>query len=198
MEKNKSLYWTLFTSTLTLSTFTFGGGYVIASMMEKKFVHELNWIEQDDILDLIAIAQSAPGSLAMNTAIILGYHVAGVQGALIVSIGTVLPPLFIMIGVSYAYTAFRDNMIVNNLLLGMQAGVAAIIVNVVFNLAKKVVLQKKVLPIFVMVVSLIAGIIFDVNILYLLFFSGLIGAASSVRDLISQRKKSKDEEVPKK
>lgn len=198
MEKNKSLYWTLFTSTLTLSTFTFGGGYVIASMMEKKFVHELNWIEQDDILDLIAIAQSAPGSLAMNTAIILGYHVAGVQGALIASIGTVLPPLFIMIGVSYAYTAFRDNMIVNNLLLGMQAGVAAIIVNVVFNLAKKVVLQKKVLPIFVMVVSLIAGIVFDVNILYLLFFSGLIGAASSVRDLISQRKKSKDEEVPKK
>ena len=198
MEKNKSLYWTLFTSTLTLSTFTFGGGYVIASMMEKKFVHELNWIEQDDILDLIAIAQSAPGSLAMNTAIILGYHIAGVQGALIASVGTVLPPLFIMIGVSYAYTAFRDNMIVNNLLLGMQAGVAAIIVNVVFNLAKKVVLQKKVLPIFVMVVSLIAGIVFDVNILYLLFFSGLIGAASSVRDLISQRKKSKDEEVPKK
>ena len=198
MEKNKSLYWTLFTSTLTLSTFTFGGGYVIASMMEKKFVHELNWIEQDDILDLIAIAQSSPGSLAMNTAIILGYHIAGVQGALIASVGTVLPPLFIMIGVSYAYTAFRDNMIVNNLLLGMQAGVAAIIVNVVFNLAKKVVLQKKVLPIFVMVVSLIAGIIFDVNILYLLFFSGLIGAASSVRDLISQRKNSKEEEVPKK
>ena len=198
MGKNKSLYWTLFTSTLTLSTFTFGGGYVIASMMEKKFVHELNWIEQDDILDLIAIAQSAPGSLAMNTAIILGYHIAGVQGALIASVGTVLPPLFIMIGVSYAYTAFRDNMMVNNLLLGMQAGVAAIIVNVVFNLAKKVVLQKKVLPIFVMVVSLIAGIVFDVNILYLLFFSGLIGAASSVRDLISQRKKSKDEEVPKK
>ena len=198
MEKNKSLYWTLFTSTLTLSTFTFGGGYVIASMMEKKFVHELNWIEQDDILDLIAIAQSSPGSLAMNTAIILGYHIAGVQGALIASIGTVLPPLFIMIGVSYAYTAFRDNMIVNNLLLGMQAGVAAIIVNVVFNLAKKVVLQKKVLPIFVMVVSLIAGIVFDVNILYLLFFSGLIGAASSVRDLISQRKNSKEEEVPKK
>lgn len=198
MEKDKSLYWKLFTSTLTLSTFTFGGGYVIASMMEKKFVHELKWIEQDDILDLIAIAQSAPGSLAMNTAIILGYHVAGVQGALIASVGTVLPPLFIMIGVSYAYTAFRDNVIVNNLLLGMQAGVAAIIVNVVFNLAKKVVLQKKVLPIFVMITSLIAGIVFNVNILYLLFFSGLIGAASSIINLISQTKKGRDEEVPKK
>ena len=81
--KKKSALWTLFFSTLYLSAFTFGGGYVIASLMKKKFVDEYHWIEEDEMLDLIAIAQSAPGAIAVNGAIVVGYKLAGLPGVLL-------------------------------------------------------------------------------------------------------------------
>lgn len=81
--KKKSALWTLFFSTLYLSAFTFGGGYVIVSLMKKKFVDEYHWIEEDEMLDLIAIAQSAPGAIAVNGAIVVGYKLAGLPGVLL-------------------------------------------------------------------------------------------------------------------
>src|SRR5690554_6539959 len=105
---------------------------------------------------------------------------AGVTGALITVLGTIIPPLVIMTIISYVYIAVRDNAIVNNVLLGMQAGVAAIIVNVVYNMAKRVVMQKQIIPIIVMIIALIAGIVFQVNVLWLLLFSALVGAATTI------------------
>lgn len=81
--KKKSALWPLFFSTLYLSAFTFGGGYVIVSLMKKKFVDEYHWIEEDEMLDLIAIAQSAPGAIAVNGAIVVGYKLAGLPGVLL-------------------------------------------------------------------------------------------------------------------
>lgn len=81
--KKKSVLWTLFFSTLYLSVFTFGGGYVIVSLMKKKFVDEYHWIEEDEMLDLIAIAQSTPGAIAVNGAIVVGYKLAGLPGVLL-------------------------------------------------------------------------------------------------------------------
>lgn len=187
MEKSRSLYWTLFTSTFYLSAFTFGGGYVIVPLMEKRFVQELGWIDEDQMLDIVAIGQSSPGPIAVNTSILVGYRMAGVPGALVTVLGTILPPLVIMTLVTYFYLAVRDNPIVNNLLLGMQAGVAAIIVNVVWNMAMRIIKQKRVVPILVMAVSLIAGIVFDVNILYLLLFAGIIGAVTTFLDLRNKK-----------
>lgn len=183
MEKDRSLYWTLFKSTFYLSAFTFGGGYVIVPLMEKRFVNELGWIDEDQMLDLIAIGQSSPGPIAVNTSILIGYRMAGVPGALVTVLGTILPPLLIMTLVTYFYLAVRDNPIVNNLLLGMQAGVAAIIVNVVLNMALRIIKQKRVIPILVMIVALVAGIGFDVNILYLLLFAGVVGAITTFMDM---------------
>jgi len=175
MNKDKSIYKTLFTSTFYLSTFTFGGGYVIVPLMEKKFVKELNWISEEDMLDLVAIGQSAPGPIAVHTAILVGYKMAGVLGGLIATLGTVLPPLIIMTIVSYIYLMIRDNVIINNLLLGMSAGVAAIIANVVYNMAKRIIQNRKIIPILVMFASMIAGIVFQINIIWILLFAAIIG-----------------------
>ena len=82
----------LFFSTLYLSTFTFGGGYVIVSLLKNKFVDELGWITQDEMMDLVAIAQSTPGSIAVNGAIVVGYKIAGILGILVSILGAVLPP----------------------------------------------------------------------------------------------------------
>lgn len=185
-KKDTSLYGTLFRSTFFLSMFTFGGGYVIVPLMEKKFVDELGWIDQDEMLDLIAIGQSAPGPIAVNTSILIGYRMAGVPGAMVTTLGTVLPPLGIMTALSYLYLAVRDNQIVNHLLLGMQAGVAAIIVNVVYNMGSRIVKQKKIIPVIVMILALIAGIVFNVNILYILLFAAIVGFITTFINLKKQ------------
>jgi chromate transporter len=169
--------------------FTFGGGYVIVPLMEKKFVNELGWIDEDEMLNLIAIGQSAPGPIAVNTSILIGYRMAGFTGAMVTVFGTILPPLAIMTGLAYIYLAVRDNALVNNVLLGMQAGVAAIIVNVVINMALRIIKQKKIVPVLVMVAALIAGIVFQVNILWLLFVSALIGLIMTLIDLKNKHDK---------
>ena len=96
MKNKKEVLLKLFVSTLYLSTFTFGGGYVIVTLMKKKFVDEYHWIEEDEMLDLIAIAQSSPGAIAVNGAIVVGYKLAGLAGALTAIAGTIIPPFVII------------------------------------------------------------------------------------------------------
>ena len=109
-------YKKLFFSTFKLSACTFGGGFVIIPLMRKKFVEELGWIDEDEMLDLTAIAQSSPGAIAVNASILVGYHVAGFPGAMLTVLGTVLPPLIIISIISMFYQAFRDNAIYNSII----------------------------------------------------------------------------------
>lgn len=90
---DKKLLLKLFITNLYLSAFTFGGGYVIITLMKKKYVDELDWIKEKEMLDLIAIAQSAPGAIAINGAIVIGFKLAGIFGALISILATIIPPL---------------------------------------------------------------------------------------------------------
>ena len=123
MEKKKNVLLKLFISTLYLSAFTFGGGYIIVTLMKKKFVDEYHWIDEEEMLDLVAIAQSSPGPIAVNGAIVVGYKLAGSIGAFTATLATIIPPFVIISVVSVIYNAFKDNYIVNQMLQGMQAGV---------------------------------------------------------------------------
>ena len=154
-EKGKVLR-KLFFSTLYLSTFTFGGGYVIVTLMKEKFVDQLHWIKEDEMLDLIAIAQSAPGAIAVNGAIVVGYKLAGLIGALVAIVATIIPPFVIISVISYFYELFRDNFIINRLLSGMQAGVGAVIASVVWDMGGSVVKQKDAASIVIMLAAFVA------------------------------------------
>ena len=112
-------YRKIFLSTFELSACTFGGGFVIIPLMRKKFVEELGWIEEEEMLDLTAIAQASPGAIAVNASIMLGYHIAGIPGAILAVLGTVLPPLIIISIISMFYQAFRNNVIVSMAMRGM-------------------------------------------------------------------------------
>ena len=175
----KKKYWTLFLSTFQLSAFTFGGGFVIIPLMRKKFVEKL---------DLTAIAQSSPGAIAVNASILVGYRVAGIPGALLTVLGTILPPLIIISVISMFYAAFRDNTIVNMAMNGMLAGVAAVICDVVLTMGGSVLRQKRVLPVLVLVGSFAAARFWGVNIMVIILVCGLIGAA----DTCCQEKKKKE------
>lgn len=173
MEKDRKFYLKLFLSTFYLSAFTFGGGYVIVPLMRKKFVNEYKWIGEEEMIDLIAIAQSSPGAIAINSSIIIGYKLAGVIGALCTLIGTILPPLIIISIVSLFYIAFRDNAIVNGAMKGMQAGVAAIIADVVFKLVGDIRNLKNSISIYIMLGAFIAT--FFMNIIFIIFICGFVG-----------------------
>lgn len=139
MRRDAHTFGILFLSTFKLSAFTFGGGYVIIPLMRKQFVDRLGWLEEQEMLDLTAIAQSSPGPIAVNAAILLGYRVAGVPGALVTMLGTVIPPLVILSVISLFYDAFRSNLIVSRVMKGMQAGVAAVIFDVVLTMAGQII-----------------------------------------------------------
>ena len=132
MESKRNVLIKLFLSTFYLSAFTFGGGYVIVTLMKKKFVDEYHWIEEEEMLDLVAIAQSAPGAIAVNGAIVVGYKLAGIIGTIVAIIATILPPFIVITIISFFYEVFRDNQIVSLVLEGMQVGVAAVIASVVW------------------------------------------------------------------
>ena len=133
--KKAHVLFRIFISTLYLSAFTFGGGYVIVTLMKKKFVDQYHWIRQEEMLDLIAIAQSSPGAIAVNGAIVVGYKLAGLTGALTAILATVIPPFLIIWVIALFYDAFRSNRIISLLLEGMQSGVAAVIAAVVYEMA---------------------------------------------------------------
>lgn len=181
MTQRYKEYWTLFSSTFQLSACTFGGGFVIIPLMRKKFVQELHWIEEQEMLDLTAIAQSSPGAIAVNASILVGYHIAGITGALISAVGTVLPPLLIISVISLFYKAFRDNPIVNMVMTGMLAGVAAVVCEVVFTMGRNIIRQKKAMPVAVMLVSFAAVRFWNVNIMIVIFVCGVLGALETLR-----------------
>jgi len=172
---------TLFLSTLKLSACTFGGGFVIIPLMRRRFVEELRWIGEQEMLDLTAIAQSAPGPIAVNASILVGYRVAGVPGALLTVLGTILPPLVIISAISLFYRAFRDSAIVSMAMAGMLAGVAAIVCDVSLSMAIQIFRKKRVLPVVMLAAAFTAARWLRVNIVVILLACGAVGALDALR-----------------
>ena len=170
------LYWTIFSATFYLSAFTFGGGYVIIPLMKKKFVEQLGWLSEEEMLNYTAIAQSSPGAVAVNAAILVGSRIGGVPGALLAILGTALPPLLILSVVSLCYTAFRTNAVVSAVLRGMQAGVAAVICDVVLSMGGQVVRSRSPLSVLILAGAFCASYFAGVNVVWLLLASGVLGA----------------------
>ena len=165
----------LFFSTLYLSALTFGGGYVIVTLMKKQFVDELHWIDEEEMLDLVAIAQSSPGAIAVNGAIVVGYKLAGIAGVLTAVLGTVIPPFLIIAAVSVCYQAFRSNQLVAWMLEGMQSGVGAVIASVTFEMASGIVKERNTISLLIMAAAFAASVIWQINTVYIILACGLLG-----------------------
>lgn len=181
-KKQKNPILKLFLSMLYISTFTFGGGFVIVTFMKKKFVDEYKWIEEDEMLDLTALAQSSPGAIAVNAAILVGSRVAGAAGIAAAVLGTVIPPMVILSVISFFYSAFADNIYVATVLKGMQAGVAAVILDVVCDLGLKVVKGKSVIHIIIAVASFVAVFFFKVNVIFIILAAMAVGIIIALAD----------------
>lgn len=187
-ENPARMLWQLFKATFLLSAFTFGGGFVIVSLMKKKFVEDLKWLEEDEMLDITAIAQSSPGPIPINASVILGYRMYGVIGSLVAILGTALPPMIIISVISVFYTQFRTNRIIAIALQVMRAGVAAVIFDVVINLAKNVIATKRALYILLMATAFVGKVILGVDAMIVILCCLVVGLADLALEAHSKRK----------
>jgi chromate transporter len=172
--KKLKLYLSLFRITFSISAFTFGGGYIVIPMMRKYFVNDLELISEQELLDMAAIAQSTPGAIAVNIAVLVGYRISGIIGAIISCIGTVLPPLLILSIISFFYKAFRDNRVISAILKGMEAGVAATIVDLVIDMGQGVLKEKNLLLTLMVPMAFLASFIFNINVLVIIIFCSIL------------------------
>lgn len=171
---------TLFLSTLYLSAFTFGGGYVIITLLKNKFVDELKWISEEEMLDYVAIAQSSPGPIAVNGAIVIGYKICGFPGILVAVLGAIIPPFVILTVVSAFYAAFKTNPYIQSLLFGMKSGVSAVIVSVVWDMAFGIVKKKDLFLIVIMAAAFILNYYLKVNVILIIVATLIIGIFRSL------------------
>lgn len=174
-QKKGQLLLKLFWSTLYISAFTFGGGFVIITFMKRKFVDQLHWIDEQEMLDLTALAQSSPGAIAVNAAILVGWRIGGFLGMLTAVLGTILPPLLILSVISLFYTAFASNRYVALVLNGMQAGVAAVILDVVCSLGGKVIENRSLPHLLILFGAFIATFFFKINVICIILAAGILG-----------------------
>ena len=170
MGSKTKIYVTLFLSSFYISAVTFGSGYVIVSVIKKRFVDELQWIDEEEMLNLIALAQSSPGAIAANTSLLVGYKLCGIVGAILAVLGVAIPPLITVSIITVLYNLFRDNAVVSAVLKGMQAGACAVISDVVFSLFINVIKSKNIqlaLKIIIMAGAFAAAFIFNVNFIFI-------------------------------
>ena len=179
-EKRSVILKKLFISTFYLSAFTFGGGYVIVTLMKKTFVDQYHWIDEEEMLDLVAIAQSCPGAIAVNGAIVVGYKLAGLPGVMTSVLATVIPPFAILSLISLCYAAFRSNQYVGWMLNGMQAGVGAVIMEVVWEMSSGIIKEKQTVPLLVMAAAFIANYVYNVNVVLIILLCAAIGVVRTL------------------
>lgn len=187
MKTDWKLLGKLFASTFTISAFTFGGGFTIVTLMKRRFVDEYKWIDEAEMLDITAMAQSSPGPIAVNAAILVGWRVAGFIGMITATLGTVIPPVLILSVISLFYAAFSTNRYVAMVLKGMQAGVAAVILDVVCGLGMKVLKNKSWIHDTLMAAAFIATFFLKINVIYIILFAAVVGIVLAILERRRQK-----------
>ena len=169
LKKSIKTYAWLLAVNLFISTFTFGGGYIVVPMVRRFFVETKQYFTEEDLTDMAAVAQAAPGAIAVNLSALAGYRAAGTAGALISCCGAVIPPLVILTVISACYQIFVSNVTAAAVLKGMESGAAALMVDLITDMSAMI-LKKKSLFLSAMVPSaFIANFILGINVALILF-----------------------------
>jgi len=175
----------LFCSFFKIGLFTFGGGMAMIPFIQRETVEKHGWIEEKDILEILAISESTPGPIAINTATFIGYQKAGVFGSAAATFGVVLPSFFIISIISLFLKQFMGIKAVEYAFAGIRAGVIALVIKALIKLFKGC--PKNVVSYVIIALAFIAAVVFDVNVIIIIISAGLIGLASLL--IANNRKK---------
>jgi len=167
----------VFATFFKIGAFTFGGGYAMIPLIQKEAVEKHKWVTDDDILEIIAIAESTPGPIAINAATFVGYRTCGVLGSVMATLGVVLPSFVIILLLSFVLQQFQQVAAVRYAFEGIRAGVLALLVKALWTLYKK---SPKGWPAYVVMAgSFILTAIFDINVLFVIIGCAVFGLISS-------------------
>jgi chromate transporter len=178
----------IFTTMFRIGLTTFGGGLVMIPQMTRDFVDKHHWVDKDEILDIYAVAQSLPGVIAVNTSIILGYRLAKLRGALVATLGAVLPSLLILMLVAVGYDTFIENPAILGALRAIRATCVALLFNAAFSM-RKAVWSDKWFSIVLTVTVLALSLFTDINVIFLILGGGILGLGYSL--LRTMKRKAK-------
>jgi len=169
--------WKVFASFFRIGAFTFGGGYAMISLIQKEAVEKNGWVTDEDILDIIAIAESTPGPIAINSATFVGYRAAGVLGSVCATLGVVLPSFVIILLLSFVLQQFQELRAVQYAFQGIRAGVLALLVKSLWTMYKKS--PKGWAAYLVMGMSFLLTVFFDFNVIFVIIGCAVFGLVTS-------------------
>ena len=168
-----NIYWESFKTFFKIGIFTLGGGYAMIPLIEEEVVNRKHWVSKDEMLDLIAIAQSCPGVFAINIAIFIGYKLKKERGAIATALGTALPSFLIILAIAMFFSQFKDNPIVAAMFRGIRPAVVALIAVPTFNLGKRAELNKW--TIWIPIVSALLIWLLGVSPIWIIIAAGIGG-----------------------
>ncbi|MBR6513333.1 MAG: chromate transporter [Clostridia bacterium] len=174
-NKKLKLLWQLFSSFFKIGLFTFGGGMAMIPFIQKETVEKHHWIEEKDILEILAISESTPGPIAVNTATFIGYQKAGTLGSVAATFGVILPSFIVISAISLFLKQFMDIQAVQYAFAGIRAGVVALVIKALIKLYKSC--PKNLMSYIIIGIAFIAAVL-EVNVIIIIICAGLIGIAS--------------------
>ena len=178
--------WALFTTFFRIGAFTFGGGYAMIPLIQKEAVEKHGWVTDDDILEIIAIAESTPGPIAINSATFVGYRTCGFLGAACATLGVVLPSFVIILAISYILQEFQELKVVQYAFNGIRAGVLALLFKALWTMYKKS--PKGWAAYVVMGGAFLLTAFLKVNVLFVIILCGVFGLVTA---LMAERREKK-------
>jgi chromate transporter len=168
-----NIYWESFKTFFKIGIFTLGGGYAMIPLIEEEVVNRHKWVSKDEMLDLIAIAQSCPGVFAINIATFIGYKLRKTKGAIATTVGTALPSFLIILAIAIFFSQFKENKVVAAIFRGIRPAVVALIAVPTFRLGQRANLNK--FTIWIPVVCALAIWALGVSPIYIIIIAGLAG-----------------------
>lgn len=157
---------------------TFGGGYAMIPLIEKEIVDKRKWVDDKEMIDIIALSEATPGPIGICCATFIGYQVVGILGAIVATIGAILPSFIIIYLISIFFDFFQKIMFFKYLFFGLRACVLALIVKAVFTMYKSA--PKNILAYIIMVLSFILVVFFSCNVIYIIIGAAVIGICFSI------------------
>jgi chromate transporter len=165
------MLWKMFRTFFKVGAFTFGGGYAMLPLIQEEVVDKNKWLDDDEFLDIIAIAEVTPGPVAVNTSVYVGYKMEGFKGALVCTLGTILPSFLIILCIAMFFSQYRDNEIINKIFMGIRPAVAALIFSAVYKLAKGT--KQTVAKVIISVAAALVIILLDISPIYVILAASL-------------------------
>ncbi len=195
MKANWRMIGSLFATFLKMGPFTFGGGYALIPVIEREIVEKRKWLQSEDVADIVAVSGSVPGAVAVNSATLIGYRIAGIGGALSALLGIFLPTFALMIGLSLVYIQMKDNPKIEAAFLSIRATVVAMIVYAAIKIGKTAVVDFATGALAAIAVCLLLFGQGFVHPVWVIVFGALAGiAVVKIRSLLGKKTKLEEKE----